>query len=148
MEKDFEVSAQLRYYYEHSNEINGVIIASDLIYRYYNLVSPNRRLSYTKDRLFMYTVVYYFPKQSPFEDLFNVKLQNLKDAGILSHYTAKYDDHKSKNYKPPQRFQMDSLFPILEICAIMYLISFVVFVLEIISTNYRRIKYCIDYLTY
>lgn len=107
------------------------------------------RLSFTKDRLYIYTVVFYFPKRSPFEGLFNVKLKEFQDAGILSNYIAKYDDHRPHIYQKSQsKLQMNGLLPPFEICAIMYLVSFIIFMLEVISTKCKRIKCSIDFLTY
>lgn len=141
IEKDLEGVALLQYHYEHSDDINGVVIASDIICRYFNVMnSPHRRIEFSKDRLFLYTMVYYFPKRSPFEEIFNVKVQEFQDAGILIHYVHRYDDrHRSKYYKSYAKFQISGLFAPLGIC---------VFILEMISKKYQRIKYFIDFFTY
>lgn len=145
-----EPEALLHYYFDHYDDINGVVTSVDLVYRYFNLMnSPYRRISFTKDRLFMYSTVFYFSKRSPFKDFFNEKLHEIRDAGLLSHYIKNYEDHQSKVYQSSYlKFRMDSMFTALKICAIMYLISFIVFILEIISVKSRLVKYFIDFLTY
>lgn len=142
--------AQLEYYYQHHEDINGVVATNDLTVRYYNSMSlPQRRLTFTKNRLIMFTAVYYFTKRSPFKDLFDVRIQELNDAGLLSYYTKAYDSSRSKsNQSSYSELKKDSLLALFEICVIIYIISVFVFILEILSTKCRCIKGFIDFLTY
>lgn len=119
--------------------------------KYFNLVnSPHRRLGYTKDRLFMYAPVIYFRKRSILKEVFNEQLQRIREAGVTQYWIKKYiDDRKTKpNHRAPKKLQIKSILAAFEICIFMYFISFIVFILELLSTRYRRIKVFLDFLTY
>lgn len=140
----------LEYFYEHGSDLNWVAFTNDLSYKYFNLLfSPNRRLGITKDRMFMYTPVIYFHKPSVLKDPFNRQLEKYHEAGLIEFWVRKYiDDRKIKTTKIPSILQMGSLMIFFQIIIIMYVISFIIFVSEVISVRFRRVKCFLDYLTY
>lgn len=135
----------------YDQQIDGVVLASDLSQKAFNLEnSPNRRLAFTKDRLFMYSPVFLFRKKSVLTAVFNRQLQTLRETGLIEFWTKNFiDDRKTKSkQREPSKLQMENILAVFQICGIMYLISFVVFILEVISMKYRRVKYILDFLTY
>lgn len=82
--------------------------------------------------------------------VFNQQLQFLQEGGLIDFWVKnRIDDRKSKSkYREPSKLQMENIMAAFEICAIMYFISFIVFILEMISVRYRRIQLVLDYLTY
>lgn len=135
----------------YDNDVSDVLFSTTLIWKYYNLINPpERRFRYTIDRLFMYCPVFYFTKNSLLKDIFNDKLQLLRETGLLEYWLRKYtDDRKTKpNQRSPEKFGIDTISGPFEICIVMYSISFIVLILEIISVKCRRIKYYLDFLTY
>lgn len=131
--------------------VEGVSISSDLSQKAFNLKnSPNRRVAFTKDRIFMYTPVFLFRKKSALVNVFNKQLEILRETGLIEHWIKNYIDERKmmSKQKEPTTLQIDSIRAIFQICAIMYLISIVVFILELVSVKYRRIKEILDYFTY
>lgn len=132
--------------------MNGsVILTHDFILDYFNLLnSPHRRLSITKDRLFMTNSVYVFRKKSVLVDGFNQQLRLLRETGLLQYWISKYVDNRQVKLKsiPQTKIHIENVFGILQMCAFMYFISFVVFALEVISATYRQIENVLNYLTY
>lgn len=142
-------TANLRSLYD--SDINGVVLASDITLKAFNLEnSPRRRLGFTKDRLFMYTPVFLFRKKSVLTEVISKELQTLRETGLIESWTKNYiDDRKPKSkHRKPSKLRMESILAAFQICGIMYLISFVVFILEVISVECHRIKRILDYLTY
>lgn len=150
VEDDSSTLMKLRRFHDSDN--NGVVVLwSDFILNYFNLVeSPYRRLSFTKDRLFMYNLGFYFRKKSLLTPLFNHELTKFDQSGLTRFWISNYmDDRKIKSkYRSNFKGHIENVFGACEICAFMYLISIVVFILEVISTRQSRIRCIIDYLTH
>lgn len=143
------MTANLRILYDE--KIDGVVLASDLNQKSFNFQnSPNRRLAFTKDRLFMYSPVFLFRKKSILTEVFNRQLQALRETGLIEFWTKNFiDDRKIKaKQKEPSKLQMGNILALYQICGIMYLISFIVFIFEVISAKCQCIKYILDFFTY
>lgn len=141
----------LDYYYDHFDEINGVVLINDLAYRHFNLINASKkRLAFTKDPLMMYTPVFYFHKQSVLRDIFNDELHNIREAGLTEYWIKQYvDDRKANlNQGTPTKLQIIHIIAVFKVCSTMYAISFIVFILEIISVKNRCIRWFLDYLTF
>lgn len=135
--------------YYHDNEVDGVVLVSDFLLNYFNLMNaPYRRLSFTKDRLFMSSFVFNFRKNSILKDIYNEKLGRLRQFGLIKFWISNYIDKRKMKSNQGTNFHIENIFGILRVCAVMYLISLVVFILEVIGIRYLRIVYIIDYLTY
>lgn len=133
------------------NEKCIVVLSSDLIQKCFNLKkSPDHRLPFTKDRLFMFAVGIYLRKKSMLNPIFNHQLQLYREAGLIDLWIRKYiDDSISKSkYREPSKLHMENVIAAFQICGILCFISFIVFILEIFSLKYRRVQLAIDYLTY
>lgn len=143
------VSESLQSLYD--NDINGVVLTSDISQKAFNLENlPHRRLGFTKDRLFMYSPVFLFRNKSMLTRVINKELQLLQETGLIEFWTKNYiDDRKPKSkQRQPSKLRMENIVAAFQICGIMYFISFIVFILEIISVRYHRIKRILDYFTY
>lgn len=135
----------------HDGNDNGVILWSDLAVNYFNLINfPHRRLSFTKDRLYMMRMAAFFRNKSMLKGLFNEKFRQFFDSGLTQFWCKAYlDDRHIKSFQnPPPILHIENIIGILQICALIYLVSLIVFVLEMISVRYPRIRYIIDYFTY
>lgn len=152
IECSVQFSDILRDFYDKDDPRNGsVILTHDFILNYFNLLHfPHRRLSITKNRLFMTSSVYLFRKKSVLVEVFNQQLRLLRETGLLQHWISNYVDNRKIKLKPiaQTHFHIENIFGILQICAVMYFISFVVFALEMIGAWYRQIKNVVDSLTY
>lgn len=144
-----EFMTNLRYLYD--SESNAVALSTDLSQKSFNLKnSPYRRLTFTKDRIFMYSPAFLFRKKSILTDTFNKQLQTLRETGLIEFWTKNAIDVRSSRSKrrQPSKLQMKNILAAFQICGIMYTISLIVFILEVISVRFQCIKSIIDYFTY
>lgn len=144
-----EFMTNLRNLYD--SEIDTVALATDLSIKSFNLKnSPNRRIEFTKNRLFMYSPVFLFRKKSILTNTFNKQLQTLREIGLIEFWTKNAIDVRSSRPRgrQPSKLQMNNVLGAFQICGVMYFISFIVFILEIIAVKFKFIKRFLDYLTY
>lgn len=134
----------------YDNNTNGVALSTDLMQKAFNLKYPNRRLGFTKDRLYMSSSVFLFRKKSILTRVFNDELLRLQEFGHNEFWKKNIVDiHKGRKKKTePTKLSLDNVLAAFQVCGVLYLISFIVFILEIISVNYPRIKYVLDFFTY
>lgn len=138
----------LRDFYD--SNINGVALTTDLVQKAFNFQNPLRRLGFTKDRLCMFSSVFVFRKKSMLTREFNDQFLRLQEFGLPELWKKKrIDVHQVKAKKTePTKLDLDSVLAAFQICAVLYAISFFVFILELISGKCPRIKYVLDFLTY
>lgn len=143
-----EMTDNLRALYD--DRFNGVVFSTDLSQKSFNLENAPKHLGFTKNRLFMYSPVFLFPKKSVFINVFNEQMQILRETGMIEFWTKKFiDDRKSKlRHREPSKLQLDHILAAFQICGVLYLFSFILFILEIMSTKCRRIKSILDFFTY
>lgn len=132
------------------DETDTVAFSTDLAQKSYNLRNTHRRLAFSKDRLFMFSPVIFFRKKSVLTKEFNNQLEMLREAGLIDYWTKNYIDARKSNSKQrePTKLEMISIMAAFQICGALYLISFIVFILELFSTKSRRIKNLVDFFTY
>lgn len=138
-----------RYFYD--SDIDGVVYWSDnFLSTYIPKELLYSKLFTTKDYFSLIDMVLYFPKKSALRNVFNEKLRRLSESGITEFVIKGYINNTKIKVK--QRFQpkfhVDNIFDALQMCAVMYSISFIVFCLEVISLIHYRIKFILDYFTY
>lgn len=133
----------------HENDTNLVAFSSDLCLSSYNLEHSEHRLASTKDRVFMYSPTFLFRKLSPLVIEFNKQLQSLQETGLIDYWIRNNTDtRKSTANMKPTKLKMTSISAIFQLCGAMYAVSFIVFILEILSVRFRYLKRIVDYLTY
>lgn len=109
----------------------------------------SHQLEFTRDALRTIDPVFYFPKHSILTRMFNVKIQICQETGLINRWISQYT-HKLKKdqQKEPRKLGMPSITAILKISAAMYLLAFIVFLLEMFKNNHKRIERFLDFLTY
>lgn len=135
----------------YDKNIDGVALTHDLVQKTFNLHnSPHRRLGFTKDRIQMFSPVFVFRKKSMLTNVFNQKLTVLQEVGLIDFWIKRYtDDRASKSSsRLPTRLRMQNIKAVFQIGAVLYLISFAIFILEVTSGRNQRTKKILDYLTY
>lgn len=137
----------------HDSEIDGVLFSSKQYVMYFNALSfPHRFLKFTKDQLFDGYNVYYFPKKSILRKLFNHRIQIFLESGLNEFwYMQGLFVHRSRR-TPKESSELvlyfENILGILQICGTMYLITCIVFFLEMMTMTYTRVKDILDYFTY
>lgn len=140
----------LRDFYD--TNINGVALSTEVLQKAYNFENPQRRLGFTKNRLYMSSAVFVFRKKSILTNTFNEQLLRLKEFGLLEFWEQnRIEAHNSKvkmKKTQPTKLGLYNILAAFQICGVLYLISGVVFILEIISVRFSRIKSVLDFWTY
>lgn len=124
----------------------NVVLSNDVSLRYFNFKnSPHRRLGVTKDRIFLRHPTIYFRKKSILRNLFNNQIRKLTQSGLVEFWSSKYTTIQNDN---SNSFHSENLRDIFQLGAFMHGISFIVFILELISIKRQRIRILLDFLTY
>lgn len=133
----------------HDNDTNAVAYSTKLCLLSYNLHNPQHRLAGTKDHLHMFPSIFFFRKTSPLVMEFNRQLQLLQESGLIEYWIKNITNpHKSNEKSAPTKLQMKSILAVFQFCGAMYVVSFIVFILEIVSMKSKRVKCIIEYITY
>lgn len=136
------------------NKNNGdVIFIHELAAKYFNYINaPHHHIGYTKDRIFTVPVVFFFHKDSRLQIPFNRMIKSLAQVGLIDHWSREQTGNfkKSNDYyhRSMTKLGMNNLRAIFEISGYLYLISLIIFLMEMLSLRYRIIKRMIDFLTY
>lgn len=139
----------LRLFYD--SDIDGVVRSAKQLMMHFNAENyPRRHLSFTKDQLYNNLVVYYFPKKSVLRNLFNNRIRIFLQSGLSEFWYTQnmYTSSEVPKESAQSPLHFKNIIGILQICAPMYLITCIVFHLEVISVLFPRIKYITDYLNY
>lgn len=71
------------------------------------------------------------------------------ETGLIIHWSEQYlQSRKPSKQKEPKKLGINSVLAMLEIATCLYLIAFIIFVLEMLSYEHKFIKRILDYLTY
>lgn len=140
----------MQYYYDNEEvPTNSVALTNEFSLNYFNLFLPGRRLGHTKDRLFTFDNVFYFHKPSMLKDPFNEELYKYHEAGLIRYWIKQYSDTRNiKEERMASKLEIGNISGAFQICALMYFISFVVSILEVISGRCPRVRYVLEYFTY
>lgn len=141
----------LRSFYD--SKIDGVAHTSDQFVKLFNIMySPHRHLSYTKDQLITGYTVYYFPKKSIFKDLFNRRIPAFLESGLTDFWYMQ-SFFGSQSRKIPLQgshfvLYFENVLGVVQICATMYLITLITFLLEMMTLIFPSIRDFLDFLNY
>lgn len=133
-----------------STEWDGLVFTNDVSVNYFNLVyKPKPRVDYTKDVIRTNAPVFYFNEHSILTRMFNRKMEICTESGLILHWTAQYENSRQiDKQRKPKKLSIHGILAMLEITAVLYLIAFIIFLMEILSHQHGRIKQFLDYLTY
>lgn len=135
----------------YDKDYNGALVVDNLTWKYFNEINyPHRQLQYTKEQISFFGPVFYFRKTSIFRNVFNQQIRRIRESGLPKHWNKKYTkDHPVKWYRvAPEKLSFKNTLAAIEICFIMYFVSCVVFILELLSTRYQCLQKFLDFLTY
>lgn len=136
----------------HDSDVDGVAFSSKEAVIYFNVMEfPHRHLSFTNDQLLSGYNMHYFPKKSIFRDLFNFRIQAFHEAGLTDFwYMERMLVYHNRNMKESSQSALyfDNIIGVIEICATMYLISLITFLLEMMTLIFPQICNILDYFAY
>lgn len=134
-----------------SGEWDGVVFTNEITINYFNLMNKSwNRIGYTRDKARLFPPVLFFNKHSILTYMFNRKVEICNESGLTSYWWRKYhqDNPKNNKEKKLKKLSIQNILAILRIAASLYLVAFIVFLLEIVSHQHKFIKKCLDYITY
>lgn len=129
---------------------DGIVFGSDVVVHYFNMMSKSQhRIEITRDHVRQVSPVFFFPKNSILSYLFNQKIIICQESGLTFHWLAKYKrQHKKKDHRVPKVLRISDIVAILQLSSVLYLISILVFALEMITPQHEIIRKFLDYFTY
>lgn len=138
---------------EYHDTFNGtsVVLMNEISPKYFHMLhDPQQYLAFTKDRLFIQNTVFYFNDISILKEIFNRKLRSFQEAGFVEFWVKKYTEsmRMKRNRRNPTKLELNSILGLFQICIVMYLVSCIVFILEMVVAKIRYIQPILDYLTY
>lgn len=127
-----------------------MLFTSDLVAKYFIYKNEDQnKIGYTINIIRPFSPVFFFSKHSMLTWIFNKKLESTIESGLIVHWIADYEGKINRNNeKKLKKLSITSILTILQITAAMYIIAFIVFLMEIFSYKHKSIKKCLDYLTY
>ena len=133
-----------------NGEWEGVIFTNYVTLNYFNLMEKAwGRIGHTRDMARSFDPSLFFNKHSILRWMFDRKIGMCRESGLTSFWAARYRPKHNENRQIElKRLSIQNILAILQITAAMYLIAFMVFLLELFSYENKRIRKCLDYLTY
>lgn len=131
-------------------EWNGVVFTNDLTVNYFNHLDKSwPKIDYTRDVVRANNPVFFFQKHSILTEMFDRKIELCQESGLVFHWVAQFKHNwKKHKQKQPKKLGISGIMAMLEISAVLYLIAFLVFILEILSQKHQRIRRLLDFLTH
>lgn len=108
----------------------------------------------TKQRLFLMPYTIYFTKNSCLLKAFNKQIEKLLTSGLISTWVSQFvvEDseqvHSTKASADTRPLTVHQLGGIFIITIILYCVSLIVFVFEVLSTKSRFIRKIVEFLTF
>lgn len=132
------------------DEDETIVYTNDITVNYFNMKNKSKyRIETTRDHIRQVSTVFFFNKNSILSHLFNQKIYICQESGLTFHWLSKYkSDHKNKEFREPRKLGIQNIVAVLQISAVLCVISIIVFVLEIMSTHNATIKKFLNFLTY
>lgn len=133
-----------------SGKWSGVFVTNAVTANYFNHISKSPTLiHYTRDIVRLQNPVFYIRKNSFLTRMFNAKIEQCKESGLVDHWLAKYTQKPVKNKLiEPIRLGIPNILAILQISAVMFFISLMVFLLEVFCPSHGFVRKILDFLTY
>lgn len=129
---------------------DGVTFINDVTVNYFNGINKtSHRLQITRDIARPNFPVFFFNKNSILTSIFTRKIGRCDESGLIPFWISQYTrKHKRDKHREPKTLGIFGIMAMLQITIVMYLISFIVFLMEILSLTHARIRKFLDFLTY
>lgn len=137
-----------------NKELNGVVIASELVLNSLNKLQPvDRRLELSKDTIMVLNNVFYLSKNSSIlSDPIDRHIQLYQEAGLIDAWARRHADRinvrNRLDKRHPRKLHIKNILGAVVISSIMTVLCVVVFFMELIASKVPIMKCIIDYLTY
>lgn len=135
-------------------DANFVIAALKIDTAYVNSINTSHGiLSTTKDTLREVPICTYLPKGSFFAQPFSMEISHILSSGFIEHWKNKYlkksfEYQKRYEKKNPKQLTYLHISGCFKLCLALFLLSTIVFALEVITKYSIKLKRVMDYITY
>ncbi|KAG4066326.1 hypothetical protein HA402_000550 [Bradysia odoriphaga] len=132
------------------DDFDGVFMTQ--IFDYYTYLHPNDRIFQCKEIIRMVSYTIYLRKHSCLTQPLNQQIQMLTSSGLISGWNSNFKRNSASKLRTtdqiePKRLSVDQVNGLIVICMILYAISVIVFVFELVSSRRRPIKIVLDYFS-
>lgn len=108
---------------------------------------PNILMS--KEYMQMMTYTIFFQKNSWLKNSFDHQILNLQCSGLIQHWEKLFTRTiKDIEENEPKKLRVDQFIGIIEICSALYALSVLIFIMELMTLKYKKIKKIIDFRTF
>lgn len=134
-----------------TNQFNGVFMSFTQTIDYFNrLHFPEMHILKTKQDIQMMPFAVYFRKHSCLKITFNSQIEAYVSGGLINFWASKFQTkfHSKTNGIEPSPLSLYQVKGVVKVCIGLFVISILVFILELMSTCHESIKNLLDFLTY
>lgn len=121
---------------------NAVYVTSDISMAYFNKLSRGRQndlVPLSKEKLWTAYLTIFLHKQSCLTASFNPAIEKFTEHGFFTKWTKDYTvANGMRNIDAPQILMLHQIQGIFHLCAGLYILAIIVFLVEIISVKWRR----------
>lgn len=133
------------------DDFDGAYQTISQVVDYFNLINfPNVNILKTKDSIQSMPLCIYYRKHSCLLKPFNEQINSYQSSGLIVSWASAFRKPlylKDKGHIEPTPLSMSQISGLVTVCIICFVISIIVFILELMSTSHGAIKILLDFLT-
>lgn len=134
------------------DNFGGAYMVISTIVDYFNLINfPRVKILKTKDSVQSMPLCIYYRKHSCLVRPFNEQIFAYQTGGLDLKWAMEYQKPQYLKYKrhmESKALSFDQINGLIIVCIFCYVISIIVFILELMSTSHGSIKILLDFLTF
>lgn len=132
------------------DEFRGVYLSSINLINYNNLQHFRQpKILRMKEHMQLFPLIILLPKHSCLKSSFDHQILAFQSSGLIQHWLKSFTKTiKDIEDKEPRKLKIDQIIGIIEICAALHALSFLIFIMELLTWKYKKIKYIIDFFTF
>lgn len=131
-------------------EFRGVYLTHGRAISFENMQSlRQQKILRTREHMQMLPMSILLRKHSCLRRSFDYHVSAFQTSGLIDHWEDMYPDAvKIIPDKNPKKLKIGQIVGVIEVCAVLYTISLLIFIFELITLKQGKIKKIIDYFTF
>lgn len=103
----------------------------------------------TKDTIQLAPIVIIIQKPSCLKKPFDQQILAFQSSGLIQDFEKYFTKNiKDIEDKEPKKLNIDQFIGLIEICAVLYALSFLIFLMELLALKHEKMKKFIDFFTF
>lgn len=133
-----------------NEEFRGVYLSSRNAISYQNLQhSRQPKILKTRKHMQMLPMSLLLRKHSCLKRSFDHQVSAFQSSGLIEHWEEIFPEScRDIEDKKPKKLKVGQIVGVIEVCAVLYLISLIVFFLELMTLKHGKIKKIIDFFAF